>query len=69
MTGISLSISVDGTTERIELDGTHSIIDLLRRLGILPDTVLVMRDGCPVPLTETVIDDDHLRVIRVASGG
>lgn len=42
--------------------------DLLGRVGLSPHEVSVMVDGRPVPEDQPV-DTDHVRVIRLISGG
>ena len=46
-----------------------TVMDVLLRLNIKPDTVVVIRNGDPIPIDEDVKDGDKLKIIKVASGG
>jgi sulfur carrier protein ThiS len=66
-----LRITVDDgdSTSEMRLEAPTNVQGLLEILGRLPDANIVIRNGTPVPLTETLFDGDSLRIIRVASGG
>ena len=51
------------------LDGQWTVRDVIREVGLVPTTVLPMRDG--KLLTEDVIleEDDEVRLVPVISGG
>lgn len=51
------------------LDGQWTVRDVIREVGLVPTTVLPMRDG--KLLTEDVIldEDDVIRLVPVISGG
>lgn len=44
-------------------------IDLLAQLGVLPDQVLVVRDGVPIPADTILGAGDRLRLVLTVSGG
>ena len=46
-----------------------TVMDVLSRLNIKPDTVVVIKDNDPIPIDEDVKDGDKLKIIKVASGG
>jgi len=46
-----------------------TVMDVLSRLNIKPDTVVVIKDNDPIPIDEGVKDGDKLKIIKVASGG
>lgn len=52
-----------------EVRAGMTVRDALKKIGILPETVLVTRDG--ELITEDVIlrEGDHIRLIAVISGG
>jgi sulfur carrier protein ThiS len=43
--------------------------DAPRACGIRPELVLVFREGRPIPGDEPLREGDHLRILRVVSGG
>ncbi|MCD6108360.1 MAG: hypothetical protein DRJ99_00510 [Thermoplasmata archaeon] len=46
-----------------------TVLDVLTKLNIKPDTVIVMRDSKPIPVDDNINDGDKLKIIKVASGG
>jgi sulfur carrier protein ThiS len=52
-----------------ELDGRRRVRDAIKEVGIIPQTVLAVRDG--KLLTEDVMldEDDEVRLVAVISGG
>lgn len=53
----------------IDLPGNRPVRDVLRDLGVDPDTVLVIRDGELITRETKVGDDDLIEVRPVISGG
>lgn len=56
------------STTSLEITSTTTYIDILNKLEINPETVIVMADGLPQPLDETP-DCDTIQILRVVSGG
>ena len=60
-----------GTREgrkKLEMPPGFTGEDLLKKLGLAPDAVIIVVDGKPVPYKEK-IEGENIRIIRVASGG
>lgn len=55
--------------ERVELSAGATGFDLLRRLGLAPDAHLLLRGDAPIPLDEPLVEEEHLRILSVVSGG
>jgi sulfur carrier protein len=53
----------------VDLPGDSNYYDLLATLKINPETVVVFRDGVPVPFDSKVAGDGTIEVMRVVSGG
>ena len=53
----------------VEVDGPITIINLLARLDLHRDAVLVIRDGELVPGDATLDDADSIEIRPVISGG
>lgn len=53
----------------VEVSGPKKVADVLRELGIVPESVLVIRDGTLLTRDETVGDEDIIEVRPVLSGG
>ena len=53
----------------LEIEGDASVKDVLKRLDIIPETVLVIRDGELLLKTDLVGDADTIELRPVISGG
>ena len=53
----------------VELRGRRRVRELLAELGVLPDTVLVIRGRELLTIDEVVTDDDVVELRPVISGG
>ena len=49
--------------------GGSTIIEVLRGMGIKPDTVIVLREGKPVPIDDKVNKNDKITILKVVSLG
>jgi len=68
---ISVSVRIFGDVEaerQLVLPEGTSYYGLLDLLGINPETVVITRDGVPVPFNDTVLPGE-IEVIRVVSAG
>ncbi|MBA2366073.1 MAG: thiamine biosynthesis protein ThiS [Actinomycetota bacterium] len=53
----------------VEVDGPLAVSDLLGRLDIVPEAVLVIRSGTLLLRGESLSDEDEVEVRPVLSGG
>jgi sulfur carrier protein len=53
----------------LEIEGDASVKDVLKRLDIIPETVLVIREGELLLKTDLVTDADTIELRPVISGG
>lgn len=53
----------------LEIDGASRVDEVLRRLEVIPETVLVIRDGELLMKNDRVEDDDTIELRPVISGG
>ena len=53
----------------VAIDGPLAVSDLLSRLDIVPEAVLVIRAGSLLLRSESLADDDEVEVRPVLSGG
>ncbi len=58
----------DKNEEEVEIEKGKKYTDLLKSLGINPETVVVVKDGKPVPIDDFV-EEGEIVVMRVISGG
>jgi len=54
---------------RIELSSKSTVLDLLGKLNINPETVLTKRDNEIVADFEELNDKDSIEILKVVSGG
>ncbi|NNC93436.1 MAG: MoaD/ThiS family protein [Acidimicrobiia bacterium] len=53
----------------LDIEGDAPVRDVLRRLDIIPETVLVIREGELLLKTDVVADSDTIELRPVISGG
>jgi sulfur carrier protein len=58
----------DKKLERVEVESGATYMRVLEKLGINPETAIVIRDGIPVPVDDKV-EEGRIRILRVISGG
>ncbi len=52
-----------------EIEGKHTVGNILRLLDINPEAVLVLKDGKPVTRDVVVGGDEEIEILPVMSGG
>ena len=60
-------IGFDKKVVEVEVNGER-YSEVLEKLGINPETVVVVKDGLPVPVDD-VAEGGEVKVVRVISGG
>lgn len=64
-----VKILAAGISEKIiEVENGSTYNDILIRLKINPETVIVMAEGRPVPIDD-VVSATQLEILRIVSGG
>ena len=66
---IKIKISPGNTVKNIELKTGSTVYDLLKKIQLKPDTVIVIKDDIPIPIDDIINQNNELRIIKVASGG
>ena len=66
---IRVKISRSDKIREIKIENNTKISDLLEKLDLKPDNVIVMIDNVPVPIDEILTHDQELSIIQVSSGG
>jgi sulfur carrier protein ThiS len=57
------------TSTVVEIKKGETVEALLKKLHLRSDAVIVMRGSTPVPVDDTLEDDQNLLILQVASGG
>jgi sulfur carrier protein ThiS len=66
---IKVNIIPDNLTREIELKPGSKAYDLLKKIQIKPDSVIILKNDVPIPADETIDKDQELKIVKVASGG
>jgi sulfur carrier protein ThiS len=66
---IRVKISRNDKIKEIKINKYSTVLTLLSKLNLKPDTVIVMRDDMPIPIDETLTNNQELSIIQVSSGG
>ena len=64
-----MKVVLNHPVREVEVKGPKRVKDLLKELGLLPESVLVVRGDDLVTEDETLRDEDHVEVRPVISGG
>ena len=59
----------DRSPIELEVEDNSTAYDILKKLELTPDTMIVMRDNKPIPIDEELCDNDKIKLIQVISGG
>jgi len=66
---ITITISRTRETEDIQLNQGSTVNDLLKKINLKPDTLIVMHKNTPVPIDDVLTDGQTLTILQVSSGG
>lgn len=66
---ISIKLSRTNQEKELNLNKGSTVQDILKKIDIKPDTVIVMNKNRPIPIDEKIRENDQLTIIQVSSGG
>ena len=66
---ITITISRTREIEDIQLNKGSTVNDLLKKINLKPDTLIVMSNNTPVPIDDVLTDGQTLTILQVSSGG
>ena len=66
---ITIKISRNNEIKTIDLEKGSKIQDVLTKISMLPDTLIVMNKNKPIPIDDEVKEEDELTILQVSSGG
>lgn len=64
-----VKVTLRNPDRTVEVDGPGTVLDLLKELDIVPETVLVIRDSTLLTRDERLGSSDAVEVRPVLSGG
>jgi sulfur carrier protein ThiS len=66
---IKVKLSRTKESREITLKEGSTVGDVLRKIKLKPDTVIVINNNTPVPVDDVLNNDQILTIIQVSSGG
>lgn len=66
---ITVEILPQNKIKKLKIKKNAKIIEVLKKLEINPDIVVVFRKNSPLPIDEVLNENDRLKIVRVVSGG
>ena len=67
---MQLNVNLHNREKKIViLDDNTTALELIKKLELTPDEVIIIRDNYPIPVDEKLYDNDEVKIIKVASGG
>jgi sulfur carrier protein ThiS len=66
---IKVRLSKTNETREINLEPGSTVEDLVRKLKLRPDTIIVLSNDTPIPIDDVLSQNQELTIIQVSSGG
>jgi len=66
---ISVTILPDNLLKEVEIKSGSKIFDLIKKIHLKPDTLIVLKDSKPIPIDDILSEGQKLTILQVASGG
>jgi len=66
---VTVKLSRNNETKKIELEPGSKAEDILKKINLKPDTVIIMHNDKPMPIDEELKDGQELTILQVSSGG
>jgi sulfur carrier protein ThiS len=66
---ITIKLSKSKRTKRIDLKKGSTVEEVLEKLKIKPDTVVVISKDKPIPIDYQIKNIEELTILQVSSGG
>ena len=55
--------------QEINIESNATVLDVLKKLDLKPDTVIVMYNNKPIPIDDILKGNQELTIMQVSSGG
>jgi sulfur carrier protein ThiS len=66
---ITVKILPENSLKQVDIISGSKVIDLLKKIKLKPDTIIVIKDNKPIPVDEILDEGQELSILQVASGG
>ena len=64
---ISVKLSREKVIKEIDLKDGSTVMELLKKLNLKPDTLIVLNNDLPIPIDEVLKDKQYLSIIMVSN--
>lgn len=66
---IKVKISRTNETKKISIKAGSTVEDVLKKINLKPDSVIIMNKNKPTPVDDEIKDGVELTILQVSSGG
>ena len=66
---ITVKLSRKKEIKKINLQKEPIVLDILKKINLKPDTVIVLSENKPISVDEELKDGQKLTILQVSSGG
>jgi sulfur carrier protein ThiS len=66
---VRVELSRTNEKKEVELKKDSKILDLLEKIGIKPDTAIVMKNKKLLPVDDVIEDNESLTILHISSSG
>ncbi len=66
---ITITLLPENTTQQLTIQKGTPIIDILKKIHLKPDGLIILRNNTPIPIDENLVHEESLSILKVASGG
>ena len=64
---IKVKISRTNETKEISIETGSTVEDVLKKINLKPDTVIIINKSKPIPIDDEIKDGEELTVLQVSS--
>ena len=66
---ITVKLSRTKEKKELQLETGSTVNDLLSKMNLKPDTLIVMSDNSPIPIDDLLKEGQEVTILQVSSGG
>lgn len=66
---IKVKLSRSNEIKEIDLETGSTVENILKKLNLKPDTVIIMNKYKTIPVDDEIKDEEELTILQVSSGG
>ena len=66
---VTVTIFPSNTIKTVDIAKGKTVEYMIRKINLKPDGIIVLRDKTPIPIDESLEQEEHLQILKVASGG